>query len=339
MSFLLVAKTCLQLMVLWSAVCLDDAPPHASRPCTGLVGALLGAGGLLLLWACVQAFKKKDRAHAAGRAPEAPRPPFAPRVETTAWTAGAGLPAGLAALATSEASLRGWNEDACGMFPRQGLFAVAGCIGAWGPDEPISVRAIATLREHFETTPAGASRLAEGIHRAHQRLVEQVRVDQGRSGNAGSLAVLALGPEGVQVSHVGECRVHRVRDGHLEPLTQDHTFENEAARFLPDIDPAQREQYERFVRENKVLTRSLGMKSFGAKEGEALDFDVQRFALRPGALYLLSTRGLHTVVPPDELLDILRTTPELETAARALVDRAFQRKGLASITCLLVRLE
>jgi PPM family protein phosphatase len=304
----------------------------------GFVGVWLGAGGLLLLWACVQAFTKKDRAHVEGRAPEAPRHPFAPRVEATTWEAGAGVPAGLAALATSEAALRGWNDDAAGMFPRQGLFAVAGCIGAWGPDAPVSVRAIATLREHFETTPRGASRLAEGIHRAHQRLVEQVRVEQGRSGNGASLAVLALGPEGVQVSHVGECRVHRVVDGHLESLTQDHTLENEAARLLPDVDPAHREQHERFVRGNKLLTRSLGLRSFGAKEGEALDFDVQRFALRPGELYLLSTRGLHAAVPPDELLDILRTTPELDAAARALVDRAFHRKGLASITCLLVRL-
>ena len=201
------------------------------------------------------------------------------------------VPPSLAATATAAGRERDGNNDASGLFAPLGLFAVAGGLGPRGAGGIMAKLALEALREYFETTPPGTAHLAEAMRLAHRRLVERTRAERGLQGASTSLAALWRGPEDIQVGHVGDCRVYRVADGVLEQLTQDHTLFNEASRLMPDLG---REELARYSRAHEVLTRNLGMRSLGTKEGEELDFEVRGFPLHTRS----STGRASGEVPP-----------------------------------------
>ena len=76
-----------------------------------------------------------------------------------------------------------------------------------------------------------------------------------------------------------------------------------------------------------IITRNLG-------KDESVRLDVKTGTLQPGQKILLSSDGLHGVVPGNEIESILRKVPK-EKVPQALIDKANSLGGPDNITALI----
>ena len=82
-----------------------------------------------------------------------------------------------------------------------------------------------------------------------------------------------------------------------------------------------------------MVTRALGGKP-------DLSVDMQVRKMKPGEMLLLCSDGLTTMVPDEEIVDILgEAGGDVSKAAHALVDEANARGGEDNITVVLLKFE
>lgn len=185
----------------------------------------------------------------------------------------------------------------------QRLFAVADGYGDEGAAEA-ALAALAALDDASpQPDPLGA--LDEAVTRAAEAVA-------GRGADAGgtTLTALLLSGDRALVAHVGDSRAYAVRDGGLERLTRDHTVVQSLIDEGRLTDDEARSDPDR-----NVLNRALAPGSPAAP-----DLSV-RPAL-PGDRFVLTTDGVHGVLEPRRLAEVLSTpgTPDdVATAVEAAV--------------------
>ncbi|MCH7724988.1 MAG: serine/threonine-protein phosphatase [Planctomycetes bacterium] len=138
--------------------------------------------------------------------------------------------------------------------------------------------------------------------------------------------VLALLPQGVIAGHLGDSRIYRVRGGHLEQLTFDHSlvWEMRAAGQLKDNDGLAN------IVPKNVITRSLG-------PNPIVKVDIEGpFPVELGDSYLLCSDGLTGQIPDDELGQLVDNLSPQE-AVRVLVDLSNLRGGPDNITLIIFK--
>jgi PPM family protein phosphatase len=134
------------------------------------------------------------------------------------------------------------------------------------------------------------------------------------------------------IFHVGDSRCYRLRGGHLELCTQDHSLVEEQVRQgLMTRAEALRSPL------RNVITRVVGTQS-------SVEADIAPLQVEPGDLFLLCSDGLSRELPDTRIeaaLNLLEGAPAteaaLETACAQLVQAANKAGGHDNITCLLVR--
>ena len=218
------------------------------------------------------------------------------------------------------------NEDA--FHARAPLFAVADGMGGAQAGEVASGTAVEILSAGI---PAGSEpvdrRLAELVQSANARIHELSVSDEDRAGMGTTLTAAWVGEKEVVLVHVGDSRCYRWREGHLERLTDDHSLVEEMVRqgrLTPEeaaIHP-----------QRSIITRALGPE-------QTVVPDTLTVPARGDDLFLLCSDGLTSMVPEAEIAEVLASTGDLETAGRALVDRANAAGGKDNITVVLFRLE
>jgi eukaryotic-like serine/threonine-protein kinase len=113
--------------------------------------------------------------------------------------------------------------------------------------------------------------------------------------------------------HVGDCRISRLRDGHLETLTRDHRV--------------------RVGRSYDHLSRALG-----ADQHVEIDYCAE--ALEIGDILLFTTDGVHDHLSASDIAETLSGLGhDLDAAAKGLVDRAFRHGSPDNLTCQIVRVD
>jgi len=140
--------------------------------------------------------------------------------------------------------------------------------------------------------------------------------------------------------YVGDSRIYLMRGGRIQQLTVDHTWVQEAidrgvltpekAREHPNV---------------HVIRRYLGspvppepdfrLKLF-SDEGDQHAEDNQGFQLLPNDAVLLCSDGLTDLVWNDEILEMVRSKPNLKEASRALIELANSRGGHDNTTVILI---
>jgi PPM family protein phosphatase len=139
--------------------------------------------------------------------------------------------------------------------------------------------------------------------------------------------VLVLLPEGALIAHVGDSRAYRVRDGHIEQLSFDHSLAWELVRRKQlTFEQA------RSAVPNNVITRSLGPEP-------DVDTDVVGpHPVKTGDTFILCSDGLSGQVA-DADIGLLASYLPAQEACQHLVDMANLRGGPDNITLIIVRIE
>jgi protein phosphatase len=235
---------------------------------------------------------------------------------------------------------RDHNEDSLLLAPDQHLAAVADGMGGHQAGEVASQIAVSTLSEFFVAMNGDAditwpfkmdrrydeygNRLVVGIQLANLR-IREAAIEEGRQGMGTTcVASLFVGTR-AYFAWVGDSRGYLFRDGQLQPITTDHSLQNEllkTGRMRP-------EDLVNFQHKN-VITRALGM-------GERVEVDLLQVDLVDGDIVLLCCDGLTGMLEDPEIASYLAAEPSLEKACQQLVAAANANGGTDNITLALIR--
>jgi serine/threonine protein phosphatase PrpC len=126
-----------------------------------------------------------------------------------------------------------------------------------------------------------------------------------------TLTALVLRGHGWTLAHVGDSRAWLLRDGDLHPLSQDHVLD--AASVL-----------------DSRITRAVGL-------DEHILVDFEQGELHTGDTLLLTSDGVHGLLKPKQLLEMLEAAPSAQHASEALVQAALQGGGQDNASALVLR--
>ncbi|MFG2604148.1 MerR family transcriptional regulator [Streptomyces sp. NPDC048514] len=231
-------------------------------------------------------------------------------------------PLGIRYAALSDTGLvRESNQDTAYAGPR--LLAVADGCGSRGA--PASTAAVDALK-HLETAgiPAGdlLNVLEEVIDRARQAVHDIAGSGSSPEDTGTTLTALLWTGSQLALVHIGDSRVHLLRDGELFQITHDHTMVQtmvDEGRLSPE-EAASHPQ-------RSLLVRALG-------RGADTTPDLRLHDARRGDRYLLCSDGLSTVVPTRDIHRVLSETGEPEQAVRELVALANGSGGPDNVSCV-----
>ena len=234
------------------------------------------------------------------------------------------------------------NEDCFGILEDEALVLVADGMGGHAAGEVASELATAAVGSFyhethnrmpnpwpFECQPTLTlleKRLVCGFKLANQRIFEASTSESGRRGMGTTLVAAAIVGEKICISHVGDSRAYRIRDGVIERLTRDHSLLEQFKEINPEMT---REEEDRFPHKN-VITRALGLNDF-------VEVDVKTLEVKAGDVYLLCSDGLSGHVPDEDLLEMVNGADNVERTVAELVERANDSGGNDNITCVMLK--
>ncbi len=218
------------------------------------------------------------------------------------------------------------NEDSFTVAPEIGLAVLADGMGGARAGETASHLAVQAVRDAVAAKEVrDAQALLEAMERANAEVLTLARSDRNLEGMGTTLvAALDQGDE-VLVASVGDSRAYLFDSGALIAVTQDQSWVNEVGRMM-GID----EETLKVHPMRHVLTMAIGVNS-------RLVVNSYRCPWREGATLLLSSDGLHGVVPPERIQEILQQNGSLEIRCQALIDAAREAGGPDNITAVLLR--
>ncbi len=232
------------------------------------------------------------------------------------------------AIATDRGRERENNEDAALGVPELGLFVIADGMGGHIGGEVASQVAIESVVAFVKGhSPArdpkdGARLLSEAVLEANSAVLHEAELRE-LAGMGTTLTALQIAEHAATICHVGDTRAGLLQDGELSVLTRDHNI----ASLMVDqgIIPAAQATLHP---ERHMLTQAVGT-------SESIDPEIVQLEIPQGARILLSTDGLHDVVPVEVIAELAHQK-ELEGAARALIEQANERGGPDNVTVILI---
>jgi serine/threonine protein phosphatase PrpC len=225
--------------------------------------------------------------------------------------------------------VRSNNEDYCLIEPELGLYVLADGMGGANAGERASRLAVDTVAEAVLMAQRRDSQvLLTAVEEANRRVLDAARQDIALEGMGTTLvAALEIG-EDLCIASVGDSRAYLMDDAGLRAITDDQTWVNEVGRPLGLDEESLKNHPMRHV-----LTMAIGASA-------PLTVNCYAVPLMPGALVLICSDGLHGVVDPQKLAEILqggRDGVGLEESCRQLIEAAKDAGGPDNVTTVLVR--
>ena len=167
-------------------------------------------------------------------------------------------------------------------------------------------------------------RIQEAFRAANAKILEDVIQNTSHKGMGCTAELLAFSDEGFIVGHIGDSRTYRLRKGHLEQLTQDHTM-------------VQQQFEEGLISSDQIKQhplRNVIFRAVGIKEELALDLIIGKIFSED--LFLLCSDGLTDMIPDEQIREILCTDTDISRKAEELLETAKIAGGIDNITVALV---
>lgn len=241
---------------------------------------------------------------------------------------------------TDPGMIRDRNEDALILKPESGLAVLADGMGGHLAGEVASAMAVDIISRRVcealnaaptQTTPGAelsveAYVLVEAIKQANTAIYEASLSKPEYNGMGTTVVVTLFHDNKVCIAHVGDSRLYRYREEHLEQLTEDHSMVQELLR-RGLISPEEA----RTSANKNLVTRALGV-------DPSVQVDVTEQTVEKEDLYLLCSDGLSDVLEDSDVELLLRTFGKnLEDTGRQMVTEVNSKGGPDNVTVILVR--
>jgi serine/threonine protein phosphatase PrpC len=195
-------------------------------------------------------------------------------------------------------------------------------------DESLVVELEEAELEEAAAQPLPVRIVKHAIEKAN-RSVFHVSKTQPQCAGMGTTVIASLFYDNkMVVGHLGDSRVYRLRDQHLEQVTQDHSLVQEL------LDKGLVTAAEARVSSKKnVVTRALGV-------ARKVEVEVHEHHTLPGDVYLLCSDGLTDLVTDENIeVSLLELGGNLNVAAGHLINLANASGGKDNISVILVRVK
>jgi protein phosphatase len=222
--------------------------------------------------------------------------------------------------------VRANNEDCYRLLPDLGLYLLADGMGGARAGERASELAVETMAKALgETRQRDGQMLLRAVQAANSSILELARHDPKLEGMGTTLvAALDVGDE-LLIASVGDSRAYLLDSTSFRAVTEDQSWVNEVGRPL-GLDEASLRTHPL----RNVLTMAIGA-------GSQLAVNYYSVPWKPGSQALLSSDGLHGVVPRDELERILRGDEPLQAKCRRFIEAARAAGAPDNVTAVLLR--
>jgi protein phosphatase len=242
---------------------------------------------------------------------------------------------------TDVGRVRANNEDAVLVRPDLLLYVVADGAGGHAAGEVASRLAVRSIENFFGATvratherpefdrfgiPSGARRLSQAVLKANQDVIEIAKTTALHRGMGTTVVAACFSPRSglLHVAHVGDSRCYRLRSGHLELMTQDHSLVTDIIEQRPDLED---EVLARLPK--NIVTRALGM-------DPRLRVSMRSHAVVPGDKYLLCSDGLSGMVTAEDLAETLSRAEGVDSLVERLIAIANAAGGADNIAALVI---
>lgn len=225
--------------------------------------------------------------------------------------------------------VRSNNEDYCLIEPELGLYVLADGMGGAKAGERASRMAVDTVAEMVLLAQQRDSQvLISAVEEANRRVLEAAHSDPSLEGMGTTLVAALEMDDSLSIASVGDSRAYLLDEDGFRAITDDQTWVNEVGRPLGLDEDSLRNHPMRHV-----LTMAIGASS-------PLTVNYYSVGLKTGALVLMCSDGLHGVLEPPQLEQILRGGRDgtsLEESCRQLIEAAKDAGGPDNVTAVLVR--
>jgi protein phosphatase len=239
--------------------------------------------------------------------------------------------------------VRAENEDRVLADPGLGLFIAADGMGGHRHGELAAELAISTMKYFLEssfnrcdvTWPFGynfglsldANRLVTCIRLANRQVWKRSEDAPEYAGMGTTIAAVIISQNAAAIANVGDSRVYLFRRGELQQLTIDDTWLNTVLqKGTLDRDALLNHPM------RNVLTQAAGSQ-------QDIDVHTKDLDLQDSDLLLLSTDGLHEIVPDDTLRSILASGANVQDLTAHLKNAARAEGGPDNISCVVLKYE
>jgi PPM family protein phosphatase len=243
-----------------------------------------------------------------------------------------------AVLRTDVGRVRSENQDFGSITPSaeegghsgERLLIVADGMGGHRGGATASRIAGETVKAQYEGSGSEdiAAALGDALTRANTRIFNEAQTNADLRGMGTTTSALLVRGNQAWFAHVGDSRIYHVRGDSITQLTDDHSLVAVMVRegLLTS------KEAENHPRRN-VLQRSIGV-------SEEVDVDVRGpIEVQELDTFVLCSDGLHGLVKPNELKDIVLKANSIEEAADTMVRLALERGGPDNVTVIVARLE
>ena len=229
---------------------------------------------------------------------------------------------------TDPGKVRTTNQDSFRIVPALGLYVVADGMGGARGGARASQVAVETVEEILAKSPhRDAAALLGAVEEANQRVLTEATSDPRLEGMGTTLvAALETGEYDVAIASVGDSRAYVFESGKLRVITEDQTWVQEVGRTL-GLDEISLKTHPM----RHVLTMAVGV-------GPAVRIRYYAVSLKPDTLMMLSSDGLHGVVPEDQIEQILDDSEAtFHEKCQDLISAANDAGSPDNVTVLLIR--
>lgn len=182
--------------------------------------------------------------------------------------------------------------------------------------------------------------IEEAVIEASDAIAAHSQSNPNLKGMGATCAAAWIVGDRLHTAYVGDSRIYLMRGGRIQQLTVDHTWVQEAidrgmltpdqARVHPNVHVIRR-----YMGSPTPPEPDFRLKLFN-DEGNQNAENNQGFQLLPNDVLLLCSDGLTDLVWNDEILEVVRSKPNLKDSARTLVELANSRGGHDNITVILI---
>jgi serine/threonine protein phosphatase PrpC len=220
------------------------------------------------------------------------------------------------------------NEDAFVVSPERDFCLTADGMGGAAAGEIASKIFADTTQEIFAGNNDRSQkevlyRIQKAFHAANEKILEHVILNTSHKGMGCTAELLAFSDEGFIVGHIGDSRTYRLREGHFEQLTQDHTI-------------VQQQFEEGLISSDQIKDhpmRNVIFRAVGIKEELALDLIIGKIFAED--MFLLCSDGLTDMIPDEQIREILCSDSDISGKAEELIETAKDAGGTDNITVVL----
>ncbi len=226
--------------------------------------------------------------------------------------------------------IRSNNEDRYYCDPGRGILLVADGIGGHAAGEKAADIAVNMVRNRLERETGSASeRIREAITVANNEIFRLARTNPDWQGMACVLTIAVVEDGSAVIGHVGDSRLYKIRGGHIQKITHDHSpvGEREDSNDLSEADAM------RHPRRNEVY-RDVGTEEHTPDDAEFIE--LIHIPVEEDSALLLCSDGLSDQVTSSEIVGaVSRNAGNPEAAVEDLIEAANRAGGKDNVSVVI----